>query len=370
MRAAVLDEPGTPLAVEELSLAEPGAGEVRVRVDTAGVCHTDLHYMAGDLTCATPIVPGHEGAGVIEEVGPGVTRLAPGDPVILMWRPRCGRCAFCSTGRPALCETAKIQIATNGLLDGTSRLRRGQQEVKHLLGVSCFAERCVVAEQSVVAIPEGIPPEIASLIGCAVITGAGAVLNVVERAPGSSILVVGAGGVGLSCVMAARLAGARTIIAADVVPQRLERAVRLGATHTVDSTAVDLVDGVHEFCPDGVDWALEAVGRAETLEPALASVRKGGTLVAIGLGPVDSSFRVPINPLVQQEKRIVGSLYGSANTVTDVPRLIELYRAGLLPLEELLGPRFPLSRANEACRALVNGTVGRAVIVPSLADDA
>ncbi|SDS33618.1 zinc-binding dehydrogenase [Actinopolymorpha singaporensis] len=362
VRAAVLDSPGTPLRVEELSLQPPRAGEVLVRVTAAGLCHTDLHYLSGDLACTTPIVPGHEGAGVVEQVGAGVTSVRPGDSVVLMWRPRCGRCAYCSSGRPALCDTAHVQITTNGLLDGTTRLRRGDQEVRHLLGVSCFAERCVVAEQSVIRIPDDIPPRIASLVGCAVITGVGSVLNVVTDAARSGILVIGAGGVGLSCVLGGRLAGAYPLIVADVVPRRLELAARLGATHTIDSGRNDLGQAVREICPEGVDWALEAVGRAPTLEQAVACLRKGGTLVAIGLGAVGATFEVPINQLVQQEKRLVGSLYGSANTVTDVPKLLELYKAGRLPLEELVGPTYPLSQVNDACQALVDGAVGRIVL--------
>lgn len=362
VRAAVLDEPGTPLRLEELALAEPKEGEVLIRIQAAGVCHTDLHYLAGDLTCATPIVPGHEGAGVVEQVGPGVTRVRPGDHVVLMWRPRCGNCAYCSTGRPALCESARVQIVTNGLLDGTTRLRRGEEDVHHLLGVSCFAERCVVAEQSVIPIPADIPPRIAALVGCAVVTGIGSVLNVVTGAAGSSILVVGAGGVGLSSVIGARFVGAGRIIVADVVPERLELATRLGATHTIDASEADLVDAVHDICADGVDWALEAVGRAQTIEQSFAALRKGGAVVAVGLGKVDATFEVPINQLVQQEKRLIGSLYGSANTVTDVPKLLELYRAGRLPLDELVGPAYPLTHVNDACQALLDGAVGRVVL--------
>jgi Zn-dependent alcohol dehydrogenase len=366
MKAAVFHEPGRPLAIEDVTLDAPREREVLVRVEAAGVCHTDLHYMTGDLACPTPAVPGHEGAGMVEEVGPGVTTVSPGDAVVLMWRPRCGRCRFCAEGRPALCESAKIQKATGGLLDGTTRLRLGSgQEVKHLLGVSCFAERCVVAEQSVIRVPHDIPFQVAALVGCAVITGMGAVLNVVGNATGASVLVLGAGGVGLSSVIGAKLAGAHPLIVADVVPARLALATRFGATHTIDVSTNDLVPAVHDICPGGVDWALEAIGRTQTIEEALSCLRTGGSVVAIGLGKVGATFQVPLNELVQQEKRVIGSLYGSANTLTDIPKLLALYQAGRLPLEDLLGQAYPLSGVNDAYRALVEGSVGRAVVLPN-----
>lgn len=354
------------MRIEDLHLEKPRQREVLVRVMAAGVCHTDLHYMHGDLQCPLPVVPGHEGAGIVEDVGPGVTTVRVGDPVILMWRPRCGRCRYCAVGRPALCEATKIQKATGGLLDGTSRLRLGSgRDVKHLLGVACFAERCVVAEESVISIPPDIPFPIASIVGCAVITGLGAVLNVAKEVAGSSVLVLGAGGVGLSSVLGAALLGAHTIIAADVVPARLALAKRLGATHTIDVRTSDLTAAVTDICPEGVDWAFEAVGRPSILEQALSCLRIGGTLVAIGLGKVGETFRVGLNELVQQEKRVIGSLYGSANTTVDIPRLLALYQAGKLPLQDLLGDSYALDDVNDACQALVEGATGRAVIVPA-----
>src|ERR687883_2108102 len=231
MRAAVLHEVGAPLALEELELEPPRAHEVEVRVEAAGVCHSDLHYMTGDLRCPLPVVVGHEGAGVVEAVGPGVESVRPGDRVAMLWRPRCGRCAYCVAGQPVLCELGRVQATTGGLPDdGTTRLRRDGEEVHHLMGVSCFAERAVVSEKSVVKISEGVPTEIAAITGCAVITGVGAVLNVVGDCAGRALLVLGAGGVGLSAVRGARLAGAEPIIVVDVEPARLELAQRLGAT--------------------------------------------------------------------------------------------------------------------------------------------
>lgn len=365
MRAAVLHRVGAPLDVEDLELDRPHVGEVRVRIEAAGVCHSDYHYMAGDITCPLPVVLGHEGAGVVVETGPGVSLVAPGDRVALLWRPRCGRCTYCLTGQPVLCQAARLQAATGGLLDGTTRLRLGQQEVHHFLGVSCFAEEAVVSETSLVRVPEGVPPHIAAIAGCAVITGVGAVLNVVERAAGSTLLVFGAGGVGLSAVMGARLAGAGQVVVVDVDPARLQLATRLGATDVIDATQEDVPDAVAAVAPDGVDWAIEAIGRPETLRQAFTALRPGGTLVAIGLARSDAVFEVPINELVQRQKRVVGSLYGSANPAIDLPRLFSLYLSGLLPLDDLVGERYSLSEINRAFAGLTHGTVGRSVVEPA-----
>ena len=375
MKAAVLRQTGQPMTNEDVDLAPPRAGEVEVRVQAAGVCHSDLHYMTGDLPTRLPIVLGHEGAGVVERVGPGVTRVAPGDQVVLMWRPRCGSCEFCSSGRPALCTSAKRQVSTGGLLDGTSRLSVDGSPVHHFLGVSCFAERAVLAEESVIRIPTGTSPTVAALIGCAVVTGVGAVLNVLGSGAGRSVLVMGAGGVGLSVVMGAQLVGAYPIVVADVAPEKLELARGLGATHTVRAgdgagdgaggTPVD--EAVREVCPDGVDWAFDAVGKPQTVQAAMAALRTGGTTVAIGLGAAGSTVQIPLNDLVQREKRLVGSLYGSANTLTEVPRLLELYGAGRLDLDALVGRTYPLEQVNEAYDALVAGAIGRAVILPEAA---
>jgi S-(hydroxymethyl)glutathione dehydrogenase/alcohol dehydrogenase len=356
------------MTIEDLDLAAPRAGEVEVRVQAAGVCHSDLHYMTGDLPTRLPIVLGHEGAGVVERVGPGVTRVAPGDPVVLMWRPRCGHCAYCSSGRPALCTSARLQVSTGGLLDGTSRLSADGETVHHFLGVSCFAERTVLAEESVIRIPDGTPPRIAALIGCAVVTGVGAVLNVMGAGAGRSVLVMGAGGVGLSTVIGADLAGAYPVIVADVAPDKLDLARRLGATHTVTAGGdLPVEEAVRQVCPDGVEWAFDAVGKPETVQAAMAALRTGGTTVAIGLGRAGSTVEIPLNDLVQREKRLVGSLYGSANTLVQVPRLLELYAAGRLDLDALVGDTYPLDGINDAYDALVRGAVGRAVIEPGAA---
>ena len=364
MKAAVLHQAGTPLKIEDVTLDRPHSGEVRVRVDAAGVCHSDHHYMTGDITCPLPIVLGHEGAGVVQAVGPDVDRLAPGDTVALMWRPRCGRCVYCLTGQPVLCQAARVQATTGGLLDGTTRLRLGDQEVHHFLGVSCFAEEVVVSQNAVVPVPDGVPAPVAAIAGCAVITGVGAILNVAGQCTGRTVLILGAGGVGLSSVMGASLVGANPIVVTDVDPEKLELARRLGATHVVDASCDDVPETVRAVNPDGVDWAIEAVGRPQTLQQAVACLRPGGTAVAIGLASASATFELPINDLVQRQKRLVGSLYGSANPPIDLPRLFSLYLSGRLPIDALLGRTYPLAAVNEAYAALTGGAVGRAIVVP------
>ena len=364
MLAAVLRAPGQPLTVETVELAPPGAGEVLVRVEAAGICHTDQHYMAGDMTCLLPAVMGHEGAGIIESVGPGVSRFAPGQRVCMMWRPRCGECRYCVTGFPAMCERAVVQSTYGGLLDGTSRLRLGGGPLHHLLGASCFAQYAVVSERAVVAVPDDVPPEIAAIAGCAVITGVGAVLNAVGACAGRSLAVFGAGGVGLSAVLGAQLAGANPIVVVDVVPERLQMALDLGATHVVDASAADPVEQLAEIVPGGLDFAIEAIGRPESIAQAFTALRPRGTVVVVGLGRIDTTVSLPLNQWVQREKRVIGSLYGSANPVVDLPRLFDLYRSGRLRLDALIGTRYPLAAVNEAYADLASGVVGRGVLLP------
>jgi Zn-dependent alcohol dehydrogenase len=366
VRAAVLHTPGKPWRVEEVQLDPPRPGEVLVRIEAAGVCHTDQHYMAGDLPSRLPAVVGHEGAGIVEAAGDGVREAEPGQRVCLMWRPRCGECRYCVTGRPVMCERAVVQSTYGGLLDGTSRLHLADgRDLHHLLGASCFAQYAVVSERAVVPVPDDVPPQIAAISGCAVITGVGAVLNAVGPCAGQSLVVFGAGGVGLSAVMGARLAGANPIIAVDVVADRLAAARELGATHVVDASGgADVLDALRQIVPGGLDHAVEAIGRPDTLALAFEALRPRGQLVPVGLSRPDTQLSVPLNQVVQREKRITGSLYGSSNPVVDLPRIFGLYRAGQLPLDALLGQRYPLDRINDAYGDLRGGAVGRGVVEP------
>lgn len=367
MRAVVLRAPDAPPRLEEVELSSPRPGELLVRIEAAGVCHSDYHYMTGDLTAPLPLVLGHEGAGIVEEVGAGSSgRIRVGDRVALLWRPRCGRCAACVAGNPVLCELGPVQAQAGGLPDGTSRLSLpGGGELHHLMGVSCFAERVVVNENAAVPVPDGVPPEVAAISACAVITGVGAVFHEVREAEGRSLLVFGAGGVGLSSVMGAALVGAHPLIVVDVDEAKLELARELGATHTIDARHEDVVERVLAITGGaGVPWAIEAVGRAQTLEQAIACVAPGGTLIAVGLGATGAGFEVPLNQLVQRQKRIVGSLYGSSNPPLDLPRIFSLYLAGKLPIDRLIGDRLPMTEFAEAYRRLTAGAVGRGILVP------
>jgi Zn-dependent alcohol dehydrogenase len=365
MKAAVLYEPRLPFRVEDVELAPPGPGEARVRVAAAGVCHSDWHFATGEMQTPLPVVLGHEGAGVVEEVGPGVARVRPGDEVVLLWRAGCGHCEYCSRGRPALCGSNRRMRASGGLLDGTSRLHGPSGEIKHFLGVSCFAEQTVVPETSLLPISDRVPLEIAAIVGCAVMTGVGAVVNTAGVEPGSSVLVIGAGGVGLSAVMGAHLAGASPIIVADVVGSKLELASELGATDLVQAGEQDPVEAARTLTRgEGVDYAFEAIGRRETLEQAIGALRRGGTAVAVGLPGTQVAAAVNVVDLVTSEKTLKGSLYGSTRHFADIPRLFDLYRRGRLPLDRLLSRRYRLDQINEAYQALLAGEVARAVLLP------
>jgi S-(hydroxymethyl)glutathione dehydrogenase / alcohol dehydrogenase len=361
-RAAVLYEAGQALRVEEIDLAGPRSREVRVRVVAAGVCHSDYHYMKGDLTTQLPAVLGHEGAGVVEEVGAGVTTVAPGDHVVLLWRSGCGHCPYCATGRPALCQQGAILRSTGRLLDGTSRLSRDGRQISHFLGVSCFAEAAVCPEQSVLKIDGHVPMEIAALAGCSVMTGVGAATNSARVEPGSSVLVIGAGGVGLCAIMGAQLCGAARIVAADLNPVKLQMAREFGASDVIDVSSQDLVKTVRELTGGGVDYAFEAIGRPETVTDAVRSLRAGGVAVAIGVAPPAARAEISPFDLVLQEKTLKGSIYGSTRPHADFPRLFELYRRGRLPLDRLISRRYPLDEVNEAFAAMLTGDVARSVI--------
>jgi len=362
VRAAVLHAPHTPFSLEDLELAAPRAGEVLVRIAAAGVCHSDWHFVSGDLTTPLPAVLGHEGAGIVEATGPGVTSVKPGDHVVLLWRAGCGRCEYCSIGKPALCSTNRRMRANGGLNDGTTRLRGASGEVKHFLGVSCFAERAVVPEMGVLPIGDDVPLDVAAIVGCAVMTGVGAVVNTAAVRPGASVLVVGAGGVGLSAVMGAKLAGADPIIVSDLVPAKLELARELGATHAIDG-AGDLLAAVREITGEGVDFAFDCIGHAALLGQAVKALRRAGTAVAVGLPRADAEVAVNVVEMITAEKSLKGSIYGSTRHFADIPRLLEHYRRGKLPLDRLLARRYQLAEINEAYRALLAGEFARAVIV-------
>ena len=359
MRAAVLYEFNAPLVVEELELDPPKAGEVLVRMAASGVCHSDLHVVQGIHPTALPAVLGHEGAGIVEAVGPEVADLAPGDHVMLSWLPYCGRCRHCVRGRPNCCENVAWYDAT--MEDGTCRFHLDGRPVHHS-NTSSFAERSVVPARTAIRVDPALPLTELALMGCAVMTGVGAVLNTAQVRPGESVAVVGCGGVGLNVVQGARIAGATAIVAVDTVPAKLELALELGATHTVDAGAGDPVEAVLELVGGGVDHAFEALGRPETIETTLGLTGRGGQAVLIGMAPPEA--RVPLDALTLtlEERCVRGSWYGSCVPLRDFPLLVELYRDGRLRLDPLIAT-CTLDEVNDAFRRMEAGETARSVIV-------
>jgi S-(hydroxymethyl)glutathione dehydrogenase / alcohol dehydrogenase len=360
MRAAVLHEHRRPFVIEELDLAPPGPAEVEVRLQASGVCRSDWNTVTGDTPSPLPAVLGHEGAGVVERVGPGVSAVEAGDHVVLSWLPSCGRCARCTSGRLTLCEVAGPALLAGTLLDGTTRLSLDGRPVHHYSFLSTFAERTVVPEASCVRIRADAPFPVAALVGCAVTTGVGAVLNRARVTAGSSVVVVGAGGVGLSAILAARLAGASTVVAVDPAAPRRALALELGATHAVDPA--DAAVAVGDLTHGGADYAIESSGATGAVPAAYAAVRRGGTLVCVGIPPEGATVELPGASLVRDEKVVTGSLYGSCRPHTDMPMLLDLFMSGRLPLDRLVGATYPLEEIDRAFAELRDGAGVRTVI--------
>jgi NDMA-dependent alcohol dehydrogenase len=362
-RAAILFQAKQPLDVREVEVAAPRAGEVLVHMAAAGVCHSDLHVMKGDLSAPLPAILGHEGAGVVAEVGAGVSELAPGDHVIPLWRLACGECEYCTGGRPALCA-AGIEIRRTGVLPGGGTgFRLNGTEIKRFGGVSTFSEYSVIPEKALLPIPKDLPLDRAALLGCAVITGFGAVVNAARVRPGSLVAVFGCGGVGLNVIQTAALAGAAKVIAVDLKDAKLEYARRFGATHTVNGTAGDAVEQVRALTAGrGVDFAFEVVGLPSCMRQAFDVLARCGVAVVVGIGPTAAEVSIPVIPLAWEDRVLMGSLYGSSRPRIDIPRLIDLYRAGKLKLDELLTRSYPLEKINDAYAALERGEVARSVV--------
>lgn len=363
MRAAILDAPGASLQVyDDVEVEAPRAGEVSVRVSHCGVCHSDLHLVDGSMPPMTPLVLGHEAAGVVEAVGPGVTRLVPGDHVVLTPCPPCGHCYWCLRGEFSICVNS-MALATSAHADGGTRLSRGGVTVYRGLGVAAFAEIVVTEETGAVKIPSDVPLDVACVIGCAVQTGVGAVIHTAKVQPGDSVLVLGLGGVGQSVVQGARLAGATTIIVSDPVAGRRDAAIGFGATHAVDPTTEDLLATVMAQTEVGVDVAFDAVGRVALIQDGLAATRSGGMTVMVGVPPIDEQLVIESPTFFAfAEKKLVGCLLGGVNSPRDIPRLVDLWRAGLLDLDGLITARRPLSEINEAFDDLRAGRGIRTVI--------
>ena len=362
-KAAVLYSPGEPFVIETLDLESPKTGEVLVKMKAAGICHSDWHLMTGDTKHPLPVVPGHEGAGIVAAVGEGVTRVRVGDQVALNWAPGCGECFYCLRDRPSLCQTYVEPIWAGTMMDGTTRFKKDGAPVYHFSALACFAEHIIVPDVCCVPIPASVPAEITALIGCAVTTGVGAVLNTARIEPGASVAVIGAGGVGLNVILGAKLADAGRIIAIDAQEAKGDIALSFGASDFVLNSPEAAAEVRRLTGGRGADYVFEAVGLPALQELSLEMARPGGMSVLVGISPMGSGTNLPGSVLVRQEKTVAGSYYGTANTVRDFPLYADLYLNGKLDLDRLVSKRFKLEEINEAYAEMLQGETARGLIV-------
>jgi len=369
-RAAVLRQSGAarpyadsrPLGLETVTLDPPGPGEVRVAIKAAGLCHSDLSVINGDRPRPLPMALGHEAAGVVEALGEGVSDLAIGDPVVMVFMPSCGHCAPCAEGRPALCEPGAAANGKGELLSGGRRVFREGEPLNHHLGCSAFAESAVVSRRSLVKIDPALSFEEAALFGCAVLTGVGAVVNTAQVRAGQSVVVVGLGGVGLASVLGALACGASPVVAVDLSEDKLALARTLGPVHTVNAVAPDAVDQVRALTNGGADVAIEMAGSVRALEAAWKMTRRGGLTVTAGLPPPDAALPVNVVSLVGEERTLKGSYIGTCVPSRDIPRYVALYREGRLPVDRLMSGTIPLEDINAGFDRLHAGEVVRLVV--------
>lgn len=359
MKAAVMREFKAPLEIEDVEISKPGPREVIVQMKATGVCHSDLHVIDGGLPLAPPVILGHEPAGIVEAVGSEVTAFKKGDPVIGCLSAFCGNCEFCATGRPNLCGGE----ATKRAAGEPPRLSKGGVEIAQFAHLSAFAEQMLVHENALVKVREDVPLDRAALIGCGVTTGVGAALNTAKVTPGSTCVVIGCGGVGLSAIQGCRIAGASRIIAVDTEPWKLELARSLGATDGIDGSSVDAVAEVLETTGGGADYAFECIGLAVTAGQVVGMIKKGGMAVLVGVMPMTANIEIPGLAFLMSEKRLVASLMGSNSFRVDMPRYVDMYLSGQLKLDEMISDRFPLTEINEAFDKMRAGKAARSVIV-------
>jgi S-(hydroxymethyl)glutathione dehydrogenase/alcohol dehydrogenase len=361
MKAAVLYEANKPLIVEDIKIAPPKAGEVRVKVAANGACHSDLHVMTGDMRMPLPIVLGHEGAGIVTEVGPGVSSVKEGDHVVLSFSPVCGQCFSCTQGTPHLCETRPKALGT--LLDGTTRLSKSGTDIFHFAFTASFAEETVVPESCAIKIREDMPLDRACFVGCGTMTGIGAAINTAQVRPGSTVAVIGCGGVGLNVIQGAALAGARQVIAVDLLQKKLDFAKTFGATHFVNPSQDEPFKAVMDLTNGrGVDYAFEVISTAKTIELAFKMTARRGVCTIVGVSPEGARISLNPNIFMMLEKRLIGSFYGSTRPRIDMPRLVDLYMEKKIKIDELVSRTFPLDGVNEAYDLLKKGEVARSVV--------
>ncbi|HMD34818.1 MAG TPA: zinc-binding dehydrogenase [Vicinamibacterales bacterium] len=362
IRAAILWEQGKPLSVEAATLDGPGPGEVLVEMHAAGVCHSDLHPARGDWPMKVPVVLGHEGAGIVRDVGAGVSRVKKGDHVVLCWAPACGECPSCREGRAVLCDRVEKVTFRNKLPSGTTRLHARGMDVAPFLGTACFADAVVVPEAGAIPVADDIPFESLATLGCAVLTGVGAVTSCARVPPRASVAVIGVGGVGLNVVQGAVMSSCAQIVAVDTRPAPLKIAETFGATHTIDGSG-DAVAAIRALTGGrGADFVFDTVGSPATLTSAIAATKKGGTVVLTGLSRADAQAAFPMFPFVMQEKFLMGSVYGSGKPWEDIPRLARWFQEGKLKLTELVARTYALDGINEALNALASSDGARGVI--------
>jgi S-(hydroxymethyl)glutathione dehydrogenase/alcohol dehydrogenase len=358
VKAAILRVPGTPLSIEGVQISKPAPREVLIRARACGVCHSDLHFIDGAYPTPLPAIPGHEAAGVVEAVGEDVTAVKPGDHVVTCFSAYCGRCEYCVTGRLSLC----VDASTKRRKDEAPRVALDGAAVHQLLNVAGFAEQLLVHENGCVAIDPEMPLDRAALMGCAVVTGAGAIFNTAGVRPGEDVAVIGCGGIGLAAVNAARIAGARHIIAIDPVEAKRSLAEKVGATTSFAPDSERLKERVVELTRGGVHHAIEAVGRISAGELALSLLRRGGTATIVGMMPLGERLSIGAMDLLA-EKRVQGCLMGSNRFPLDIPRLADFYLAGRLDLDALIAERIGLAEVNSAVDKLRTGEAARSVIV-------
>lgn len=362
-RVAIQYVPGDPIRVEEVELDPPKEHEVQVRMVAAGICHSDYHVVTGELPAYLPMALGHEGAGIIEAVGPGVTNYKIGDHVVLSFMPSCGVCPSCTSGHSNLCDRG-TNTASGPLLDGTFRMHKDDKNIGQFCFVSTFSEHTVVPDISLVPIAERYPLNRAVLVGCGVLTGVGSAIHRARVAPGSTVLIVGCGGIGTNVIQGAAMAGAHMIIAVDIHDFKLEMARAMGATHTINSRSADAPKQIRQLTEGvGVDYAFDAIALSETTALAYKSLAKNGTLVIVGLAPATQTS-LPIAPLnlVLSQKSVMGVLYGDARPRNDIPTMLKMYESGQLKLDELVTRTYTLDQINEAYADLVAGKIIRGVI--------
>ncbi len=371
IKAAVIREMGVeqpysksqPMKIEEVDLAAPGEREVLVQIKAASLCHSDLSTVNGDRPRQVPMVLGHEAAGVIVECGPGITDVEPGDHVALVFAPSCGECPACREGHPGRCEPGQKANAAGTLLGGAMRLSQNGQPVYHHVGVSAFADHCVVNRGSLVKIDNQLPFDEAALFGCAVLTGVGAALNTAAVFPGAKVAVVGLGGVGLNALFGAKVAGASELIAIDVHDDKLELAKQLGATAVVNARDEKAVEQVRNITGGGVDFGFEMAGSVQAMELAYRITRRGGTTVTAGLPHPEARWPLQHVNLTAEERTVKGSYVGSCVPTRDVPRFIDLYRKGMLPVNKLMSDHISLEQINEGFDRLASGHTVRQIIM-------